>query len=378
MHYIKYLSFFITFFLWTNSENDCVINIKTKGIEENTKVTIQTQSENGTLIDLTSGIITNQKLELKTNSTNSYELAFIKVGEFKQNIAFILEKGSINIDLELESNDKIISKLSGTNQNNKFQVYSDNLKVLTQKMKQFQEDNKDKMALAQKNNDTATAKDLMDEYNKFQDEMNVNSIAFITNNPDSYISILLLENFASRGYFKSEELEQYLSKLDKKVLQTKNAIKIKNTIQSSKATEIGGKAPDFEALNPDGKMISLNKSLGKVTIIDFWASWCGPCRKENPNVVAMYNELHDKGLNIIGVSLDNPNGKEKWLEAIQKDGLIWNHVSNLKGWNDPIAVLYNIKSIPATYILDSKGNIVAKNLRGEELKAKIKELLGVQ
>ncbi len=110
-----------------------------------------------------------------------------------------------------------------------------------------------------------------------------------------------------------------------------------------------------------------------MTIVDFWASWCGPCRKENPNVVAIYAELHSKGLNIIGVSLDED--PTKWKEAIAKDKLIWTQVSNLKGWEDPIAKQYKVESIPATFILDKSGNIVAQDLRGEELKAKIIELL---
>ncbi len=120
-------------------------------------------------------------------------------------------------------------------------------------------------------------------------------------------------------------------------------------------------------------MISLKESLGKVTIVDFWASWCGPCRRENPNVVALYKEFHSKGLNIIGVSLDED--KTKWKDAIAKDKLSWTQVSNLKGWEDPIAAQYKVEAIPATFILDASGNIVARDLRGNELKEKISELL---
>jgi thiol-disulfide isomerase/thioredoxin len=123
-------------------------------------------------------------------------------------------------------------------------------------------------------------------------------------------------------------------------------------------------------------LVSLKESLGKVTIVDFWASWCGPCRAENPNVVALYNEFHSKGLNIIGVSLDKD--ATRWKEAIAKDKLSWTQVSHLKFWDEPIAAQYNVQSIPATFILDASGKVVAKDLRGEALKAKIIELLAVK
>ena len=116
--------------------------------------------------------------------------------------------------------------------------------------------------------------------------------------------------------------------------------------------------------------------MGKLTIIDFWASWCAPCRQENPNVVALYKEFHDKGLNIIGVSLDRKGEATKWKEAIAKDGLTWTQISNLKFWDDPIAQKYNVKSIPATFLVDANGKIIATDLRGAELRAKVAAVLG--
>lgn len=117
----------------------------------------------------------------------------------------------------------------------------------------------------------------------------------------------------------------------------------------------------------------MKQSLGKVTLIDFWASWCGPCRNENPNVVALYNEYHGNGFNIIGISLDS--NLEKWKQAILKDKIKWIQVSNLKEWNDPIAKMYEVNQIPSTFLLDRSGKIVAIDLRGTQLKDKINELL---
>ena len=119
--------------------------------------------------------------------------------------------------------------------------------------------------------------------------------------------------------------------------------------------------------------MSLKESLGKITIVDFWASWCGPCRAENPNTVALYKEFHSQGLNIIGVSLDKD--AVKWKEAIAKDKLVWTQVSHLKFWDEPIAIQYQVESIPATFVLDASGKIIAKGLFGEELRAKIATLL---
>lgn len=140
-------------------------------------------------------------------------------------------------------------------------------------------------------------------------------------------------------------------------------------------TNIGDYAPTFTAPTPDGATLNINDIDAKVTILDFWASWCGPCRKENPNVVKMYNQYHDKGLEIVGISLDKAQQKDRWLKAIEQDGLTWKHVSNLQGWQEPIAQTYGVRSIPATYILDKDGKIVAKNLRGKALEDKVAELL---
>lgn len=144
--------------------------------------------------------------------------------------------------------------------------------------------------------------------------------------------------------------------------------------QSAATFIIGAEAPNFELNNLEGKPMELKDLRGKLILLDFWASWCGPCRRENPNVVKLYDEYKDKGFDILGVSLDRDQAR--WEQAVEKDGLTWHHVSDLKGWKSAAAKLYSVSSIPATLLIDKEGKIVARNLRGAALEAKVAELLG--
>ena len=135
---------------------------------------------------------------------------------------------------------------------------------------------------------------------------------------------------------------------------------------------VGQVAPEITLADPSGNMVSLSSLRGNYVMIDFWAAWCKPCRAENPNVVALYKKYNPKGFEVFGVSLDRK--KEDWLKAIEKDGLSWTHVSDLQYFNSEAAQLYNIQAIPATYLLDKEGKIIAKNLRGIALRKKLEEL----
>ena len=353
-------------------DNEFLISGTANGIENGKKVFIEVQTETGTLTKDTA-VVTDGKFELK-GITEEIDLGFIRIENEQINLPLILEEGKIEINIVKDSLHK--STLGGTPNNDKFQKFNTESRAISEKVAKFEKDNGPEMQKAQMSNDTVTINKLLKEYKKFQNEMNDYSKKFIKENPDAYLSVLLLENFLMRQYLTPEEIKSYFEGLDKDVKETKSGKKIKTALDSMTAIVIGKPAPNFSAPSPEGKTISLKESLGKVTIIDFWASWCGPCRAENPNVVALYNEFHPQGLNIIGVSLDKDAAK--WKEAIAKDGLIWPHVSNLKFWEDPIAKQYNVQSIPATFILDEKGNIVAKDLRGEELRAKVAALLGVK
>ena len=149
---------------------------------------------------------------------------------------------------------------------------------------------------------------------------------------------------------------------------------IATKVASVKLTAVGAQAPELSFPSPSGESIALSSLRGKYVLLDFWASWCRPCRAENPNVVRLYKKFNKKGFEVFSVSLDEDKGK--WLQAIEQDNLDWTHVSDLKGWQAVPAQIYGVSAIPQTYLLDPEGKIVAKNLRGAELEQKLEELLG--
>ncbi len=353
-------------------DNEFVISGTANGIENGKKVFLEVQTETGSLAKDTA-VVTDGKFELR-GTTEELDLGFVRFEKEQINMPLILEHGTIELVIVKDSLQQ--STLGGTSNNDLFQKFNSDSRVISDKVVKFEKDNGATMQKAQMSQDTVTINRLLKEYRKFQEEMNVYSKKFIKDNPDAYLSVLLLENFLMRQYLTPEEVKTYFEGLDKGVQNTKSGRKIKTALKKLTQITVGMPAPDFSAPSTEGKRISLKESLGKVTIIDFWASWCAPCRAENPNVVALYKEFHDKGLHIIGVSLDKD--ATKWKEAITKDGLLWPQVSNLKYWKEPIALQYNVESIPATFILDAKGNIVAKNLRGDALRAKVVALLGVK
>jgi peroxiredoxin len=149
---------------------------------------------------------------------------------------------------------------------------------------------------------------------------------------------------------------------------------LQEQIANGKIGAIGSEAIDFTQNDTTGKPVTLSSFKGKYVLVDFWASWCHPCRLENPNVVATYNKFKSKNFTIISVSLDK--ARDPWIEAIKQDNLRWTHVSDLKFWNNDIAIKYKITSIPQNFLIDPSGKIVAKNLRGPDLESKLCELIG--
>jgi len=231
------------------------------------------------------------------------------------------------------------------------------------------------MRMAAQKQDTATVTALREEFIEFQEEAKNFNVNYAKENPSALISVLIVGNLLNTKAIPVNEVREIFENLTPEIKATEPGKKIQEQLDKMKSTEVGDVAPDFSAPTPNGNLLALSDVTGnsKLTLVDFWAAWCRPCREENPNIVAVYNKFHDKGFNVIGVSLDTQ--AEAWKGAIASDGLAWNHISNLQRFNDPIARMYNINAIPAAFLLDENGVIVARDLRGPELEEKVAQML---
>lgn len=198
---------------------------------------------------------------------------------------------------------------------------------------------------------------------------------FITQHPGYFMSLIALNDVIGPLPSHVPELINLFSKLDKSIQRTATGVKTKAILDKFDLVSIGRTAPLFSAPDTSGKNISLLNFRGKYVLLDFWASWCGPCREENPTVVKAYQKFRTKNFEILSVSLDQSGKRDAWVKAIHDDGLTWQHVSDLKFWNSEVAQLYAVRSIPQNFLIDPKGKIIAVNLRGEELNKTLSELI---
>ena len=203
--------------------------------------------------------------------------------------------------------------------------------------------------------------------------MNPVNFAFIKKHPKSYVSLVTLSELSTNKNLL-HEVETVLSSLSDDLKSDPLGKKIGERVSFAKKINVGMMAKEFNQPDVNGKTVNLSAYQGKYVLIDFWASWCLPCREENPNVFAAYQKYKEKGFTVLGVSLDDKAGRGAWLRAIKEDGLTWTQVSDLKGWKNEAAILYGVTSIPANVLIDPTGKVIAKDLKGKFLNEKLKEI----
>lgn len=243
------------------------------------------------------------------------------------------------------------------------------MRALEQEMAQFQSTTKNSGKLP-----VEIMAMLMEKYKVVKKQTDSLSSVFIQSHPDSFISLAALTSLSG----KNPELSSariLFSGLSPRIKNTPAAKQFQAILYDNGPTAVGKPAPDFTQNDTEGKPVSLSEFRGKYVLLDFWASWCGPCRAENPNLLSAYQKFKNKNFTVLGVSLDQPGKKDAWLAAIKQDGLTWTQVSDLSFWNNEAAKKYQIRSIPQNFLIGPDGKIIAKNLRGDKLHETLQSIL---
>ncbi len=300
-----------------------------------------------------------------TGKADQPTMAALYLKNRRSGVQFYLQNADIKISGNVDSLSN--AKITGSPTQDDFEAYKSSIKEYT-----VQEDSAySKYQTARQMNDTATTAVIEKQVDSLDKLIEVKTKSFIADHPKSYVSLGRLQTLTySTSY---ADLNKMFTSLDTSLQNSETGKKLADQLATMKKTAIGETAMPFTLNDVNGKPISLSDFKGKYVLVDFWASWCGPCRAENPNVVKTFNQYKNKNFTILGVSLDEDAAA--WKQAIDHDKLAWAQVSDLKGWKNEVAQEYGVRAIPANFLIDPNGVIVAHNLRGEELSSKLAEVL---
>lgn len=357
----------VALFLWSCSSSGPKFVINGNIAGSDTIMFYLQKREAGKLVSIDSAISKKGKFKLKGKGVDYPQQVWLVAGNTRKRIPFFLENSEISINGTLDSLYK--ADIIGSKTQSEYKSLIDANKPLTDAYNNLYS----QYQAANQSGDTAKIAMIERRGDSLQTEMIKLQKDFVMNNPSSYVTPSIIQDLSYE--LDATQLGSMLNNLDTSIARLPQVKTLQDRVNAMKAVSVGQKAPDFTMNDANGNPVSLSSKFGpKLLLVDFWASWCGPCRQENPNVVNVYNKFHKKGFDVFGVSLDQD--KNNWLKAIADDKLAWTHVSDLQYWNNAAAKLYAVNSIPSNFLLDQNGTIVGRNLRGEDLEKKVSEVLG--
>ena len=361
----KLLQFSLLSFIFFSCSNSTTFNLEaTTDHKNDQKVFLIQIDENNRPKAIDSTLVNEGKFSF-SDSISVPEMHYLVFDMQRENLPVILEPGKISVKIYKDSIRS--SKVKGTKSNEDFSRY------MSETSNFYTELNKIQLEIRSANvqMDSLVVDDLNDQFESIKVKLSDYDLNFIKINNDSYLSTLILQRMVMQQEIKIEDAEELFNSFTEIIKKTKSSVETKKNIELIKESlkespTIGSLAPKFSGPSLNGTSIALDDVKSKVIMIDFWASWCGPCRDENPFLVYLNTKYNTDQFQVVGVSLDRE--REKWVSAIEIDSLDnWIHVSNLKFWAEPIGKLYNVTQMPTTFILDENKRVIGMNIKGDEL-----------